>query len=100
VEGDKKLFNPYGVIAVNPARVSGVNYEGAMKFIDFITSEDGQEIICYYGKMKYNKPLFVPMAIKSSACQEGATPGVNGDSAPRVNGGALDGAAAPPPLVN
>ncbi|MBF0336623.1 MAG: substrate-binding domain-containing protein [Nitrospirae bacterium] len=69
VEADKKLFNPYGVIAVNPTKVSGVNYEGAMKFINFITSTDGQEIICFYGKMRFGKPLFVPLAVKNSICQ-------------------------------
>ncbi|MBF0552942.1 MAG: substrate-binding domain-containing protein [Nitrospirae bacterium] len=69
VEGDRKLFNPYGVIAVSPANVPGVNYEPAMKFIDFITSVDGKEIICYYGKMKYNRALFVPLALKNYTCQ-------------------------------
>ncbi|MBF0473243.1 MAG: substrate-binding domain-containing protein [Nitrospirae bacterium] len=69
VEGDSRLFNPYGVIAVNPIKVSGINYDGAMKFLDFITSIDGQEIICGYGKVKFNRSLFVPMAIKISLCQ-------------------------------
>ncbi|WP_420266037.1 substrate-binding domain-containing protein [Candidatus Magnetominusculus dajiuhuensis] len=69
MEGDRKLFNPYGVIAVSPAKVAGVNFEAAMKFIDFITSVDGQEIICYYGKMKYNKGLFIPLSLKNYTCQ-------------------------------
>ncbi|MBF0567466.1 MAG: substrate-binding domain-containing protein [Nitrospirae bacterium] len=69
VEGDKKLFNPYGVIAVSPARIPGANLEAAMKFIDFITSVDGQEMICYYGKMKYNKALFVPLSLNNYTCQ-------------------------------
>jgi tungstate transport system substrate-binding protein len=69
VEEDKKLFNPYGVIAVNPVKVPGANLEGAMKFVDFITSVDGQEIICYYGKMKFNKALFVPLGVKNYTCQ-------------------------------
>lgn len=69
VEGDKRLFNPYGVIAVSPAKIAGVNFDLAMKFIDFITSVDGQEIICYYGKLKYNRALFVPLATKNYTCQ-------------------------------
>ncbi|MEO5361629.1 MAG: substrate-binding domain-containing protein [Nitrospirota bacterium] len=69
VEGDRKLFNPYGVIAVSPAKVPGVNFETAMKFIDFITSVDGQEIICYYGKMRFNKALFTPLATRNYTCQ-------------------------------
>ncbi|MBL8511818.1 MAG: substrate-binding domain-containing protein, partial [Betaproteobacteria bacterium] len=45
VEGDAKLFNPYGVIAVNPARHPQVQFEGAMKFIDWLTSAKGQQRI-------------------------------------------------------
>lgn len=45
VEGDKLLFNPYGVIAVNPARHKSVNTEMANKFIDFLISPDGQKLI-------------------------------------------------------
>lgn len=69
IEDDNRLFNPYGVIAVNPIKISNVNYEGAMKFVDFITSIDGQEIICGYGRLKFNKSLFIPIAIKKSLCQ-------------------------------
>jgi tungstate transport system substrate-binding protein len=59
VEGGKHLFNPYGVIAVNPTKVPGVNYKAAMQFIDFITSiEEGQEIISGHGRPKFNNPLF------------------------------------------
>ena len=42
VEGDKRMFNPYGVIAVNPAKHKGINYKGAEQFIDWITSPEGQ----------------------------------------------------------
>ncbi|MDP2326012.1 MAG: substrate-binding domain-containing protein [Gammaproteobacteria bacterium] len=45
VSGDAKLFNPYGVIAVNPQRHPGVNHWGAMQFIDWLTSTEGQEAI-------------------------------------------------------
>jgi tungstate transport system substrate-binding protein len=48
VEGDPKMFNPYGVIAVNPARYPSVNYKGAMQFIEWITSEEGQKAIAAY----------------------------------------------------
>jgi len=63
-EGDKRLFNPYSVIAVNPAKISGVNFKAAMAFVDFVTSSEGQEIIAGYGKLKFGKPLFTPLAIK------------------------------------
>jgi len=48
VEGDKRLLNPYGVIAVNPKRYPKVNYEGAMAFIEWLTSPKGQQAIGDY----------------------------------------------------
>ncbi len=45
VEGDKILFNPYGVIAVNPERHNGINNKLANKFIEFLVSSDGQKLI-------------------------------------------------------
>ncbi|HUV08283.1 MAG TPA: substrate-binding domain-containing protein [Spirochaetia bacterium] len=62
VEGDPRLFNPYGIIAVNPKRYPSINHDGAMKLIDFITSKTGQEIIASY---KVNgEILFFPDALK------------------------------------
>jgi len=48
VSGDPKLFNPYGVIAVNPARDPGVNHAGAMQFIEWLTSSEGQAAIAAF----------------------------------------------------
>lgn len=45
VEGDPKMFNPYGIIAVNPARHQDANYKGARQLIDWITSPEGQKKI-------------------------------------------------------
>lgn len=60
VEGDPILFNPYGVIAVNPEKYPNINHKAAAAFIEFITSEEGQKII---GDYKSNgKQLFVPDA--------------------------------------
>jgi tungstate transport system substrate-binding protein len=66
VEGDDILFNPYGVIAVNPKKHKDldINYEGALAFIDFITGERGQAIIKEFGMEKYGEPLFYPDVIK------------------------------------
>ena len=48
VEGAAKLLNPYGVIAVNPKRYPGVNYDGAMAFIEWLTSDEGQQAIAAF----------------------------------------------------
>lgn len=44
-QNEKNLFNPYGVIAVNPKKHPGVKYDLAMKFIEFVTSKQGQQVI-------------------------------------------------------
>jgi tungstate transport system substrate-binding protein len=46
--GQKGLFNPYGVIAVNPKKFPHVKYDLAMKFVEYVTSPDGQSIIANY----------------------------------------------------
>jgi tungstate transport system substrate-binding protein len=48
VEGDPKMFNPYGIIAVNPDKAPGVNYKGAMQLIDWLTSAEGQQRIAVF----------------------------------------------------
>ena len=48
VEGDKQLFNQYGVLPVNPAKHAHVNAAGAMKFVEWITSSAGQGVIASY----------------------------------------------------
>jgi len=42
---EKSLFNPYGVIAVNPAKHPGVKIRLANQFIDFVTGPEGRSII-------------------------------------------------------
>ncbi len=66
VEGDEILFNPYGVIPVNPDKHKDIdiNYEGACAFADFITGERGQAIIKEFGVEKYGQPLFYPDVVK------------------------------------
>jgi tungstate transport system substrate-binding protein len=64
-EKDPTLLNPYHVIAVNPARHPKVNYLGAMLFIGWLTSPEGQGIIGSFGKEKFGQPLFVPTAISN-----------------------------------
>ncbi len=62
VAGDARMFNPYGIIAVNPARHPDVNYAGAMALIEWITSPQGQTAIAEF---KINgEQLFFPNALK------------------------------------
>jgi tungstate transport system substrate-binding protein len=44
-EGDRNLWNPYGIIAVNPKKHAHVKYDLAMKLIDFVTGPEGQSLI-------------------------------------------------------
>jgi tungstate transport system substrate-binding protein len=48
VEGDRRLFNQYGVILVNPARHPEVKRADAMAFMDWLVSPDGQAAIAAY----------------------------------------------------
>jgi len=48
VEGDKKLFNQYGVMLVNPAKHPHVKKEMGQKFIDWLISPEGQRTIAGY----------------------------------------------------
>ena len=63
VEGDPKMFNPYGIIAVNPKKYPSINYKGAMKLINWITSKEGQSMIASF-KVD-GQPLFFPSAKKT-----------------------------------
>ena len=59
-EGDPPLFNPYGIIAVNPARHPDIDYDGASKLIQWMTSPQAQKMI---GEFRIKgQPLFVPSA--------------------------------------
>jgi len=55
-EGEKGLFNPYGVIAVNPKRFPHVKSDLTMKFIDYITGPEGQGIIASF--RAHGAPVF------------------------------------------
>ena len=60
VEGDSRLFNPYGVIAVNPDKHPTVNAAGAQAFIEWLTSLETQQLISQFGQDKFGQSLFVP----------------------------------------
>ena len=60
LEGDSSLFNPYGVIPVNPERHARVNHELALAFVEYITRYETQERIATFGVETYGQALFYP----------------------------------------
>ncbi|WP_430505554.1 substrate-binding domain-containing protein [Haloparvum sp. PAK95] len=59
--GPVLLKNPYGIMAVNPAKYGDVNYQAAMAYIGFITSPQAQTMISEY--TANGSQLFFPNAI-------------------------------------
>jgi len=65
VEGDKRLFNQYGVMLVNPAKHRNVKKELGQQFIDWLVSAEGQKAIADY-KIG-GEQLFYPNASDAGA---------------------------------
>jgi tungstate transport system substrate-binding protein len=63
VEGDRRLFNQYGVIAVNPARHPHVKINDGQAFVNWLTGLDGQKAIADY-KIE-GQQLFFPNAAQA-----------------------------------
>lgn len=61
-EGDPALNNPYGVIPINPAKFSHVNYKLAEEFVSWLVSARGQSVIANYRLL--GKQLFYPDAVR------------------------------------
>ena len=65
VEGDKRLFNQYGVMLVNPDKHPSVKKDLGQAFIDYLISPEGQKVIANY---KINgEQLFYPNATDAGA---------------------------------
>lgn len=60
VEGDERLFNPYGVILVDPQRHPHVKAEAGQVFIDWLVGPEGQRAIASFTVA--GQPLFFPSA--------------------------------------
>lgn len=60
VQGDPRMFNPYGIIAVNPKKYPSANYQGAKALTDWITSAEGQKLIADF--KVGGEQLFIPDA--------------------------------------
>lgn len=62
VQGDARLYNPYSVIVVNPAKHAHVKHQWAQTFADWLVSKDGQARIASF---RINgEALFFPDAVK------------------------------------
>lgn len=61
LEGDERLFNPYGVILVNPDRFPHVKADEGRRLIDWLLSEKGQHLIADY--RIDGQPAFFPDAL-------------------------------------
>jgi tungstate transport system substrate-binding protein len=59
-EGDARMFNPYGVIVVNPARHPGINHAGGRKLAQWLVSPEGQAKIAAF--RFEGQQLFFPTA--------------------------------------
>ena len=61
VEGDERLHNPYGMIAVNPEHYPDTNQQGANALIEWMVSSKAQKLIAAF-KVD-GQPLFKPLAL-------------------------------------
>jgi tungstate transport system substrate-binding protein len=60
VQGDPRMLNPYGIIAVNPQKWPSTNFKGAMQLVDWMTSAEGQALIAAFRPS--GEQLFFPSA--------------------------------------
>ena len=70
VEGDSRLFNPYGVIEVNPEKCPAVNTTGAHAFVEWLTSLETQQLISQFGAAEFGQALFVPDSVAWKAAKQ------------------------------
>ena len=63
VEGDENFYNLYSIIPISKEKYPHVNYQLAIKLVEFITGIEGQNIIRTYGQKEYGQPLFFPLVI-------------------------------------
>jgi tungstate transport system substrate-binding protein len=89
-EGDPILFNPYGVIAVNPNKNPEIHDDLANQFIDWLVSLPTQEKISQFGVDEFGSPLFTPDSApwREAHPSEPAQPtgGIPADAALKITG--------------
>jgi len=78
VEGDPILFNPYGVMAVNPNKGDHIQHDLANAFIDWLVSLPTQKLISEFGVDTFGSPLFTPDSTAWRANKGGDAPAAAG----------------------
>ncbi|NIM44164.1 MAG: tungsten ABC transporter permease [Nitrososphaeria archaeon] len=63
VDEGKELLNVYSVLAVNPQTRPEIFFDGAITFIKYLVSDEGQNIIGGYGIDRYGQSLFFPAVV-------------------------------------
>jgi tungstate transport system substrate-binding protein len=90
VEGDPILFNPYGVMVVNPDKGDHIQDELANTFIDWLISVETQEEIGQFGVAEFGAPLFTPDSEpwrEANPAPAGEAPaGIPADAALKITG--------------
>lgn len=61
-EKNDKMYNQYGVMMVNPDKYPDVKAAEVQEFMDWILSDEGQELIAGFGMEEFGQSLFVPNA--------------------------------------
>ena len=61
IQNNSQLLNRYSAIAVNPAKNPNVNVKQADRFINWLLSPEGRDVVGTYGVDKYGKALFSPL---------------------------------------
>ena len=59
-ENAKDLLNVYSVMAINPILHPELDFDRAVDFIEFLVSDEGQNLISNFGVSDYGQPLFYP----------------------------------------
>ena len=67
---DTSLYNPYGVIPVNPEKHPGVNFDLATRFAEWITTVETQDLISEFGQDQFGQSLFYPASEAWKAANE------------------------------
>jgi tungstate transport system substrate-binding protein len=75
VQASKDLLNVYSVIADNPlnANLTSTHFDASMLFIQYIVSDEGQQLLANYGTSTFGQPLFAPFVPLASNPTSNAT---------------------------